>query len=215
MWFLPYLDVPGWQSKFRGANNWVLRNYQLQRAAAGEDQIWLIAPSYTGLPYGRHWFTVHGFHLLVSEMYPGETRLELWDRNVPGTGARVIVPASGFSGWRTSGSASLNRGVATLSPQSTISRSFPVVSGRPYTALIGYRGEPPGRAQVTITVRDASGRVVGLFPRTKWYDWPVNGVWLQQPVGFVAPPGSVGATLTLRSDWGVSRWRDVVIYEER
>jgi hypothetical protein len=45
-----------------------------------------------------------------------------------------------------------------------------------------------------------------------WYELPVDGVWLSQPFGFVAPPGSARAVFSLANRWGQVRYRNVRVY---
>jgi hypothetical protein len=44
---------------------------------------------------------------------------------------------------------------------------------------------------------------------------PVNGVWLSEPFGFIAPPGAVRARLTVQNAWGETDWRKIAVYGER
>jgi hypothetical protein len=64
-------------------------------------------------------------------------------------------------------------------------------------------------------IHNGLGWYVDWFPRTMWYDMPVNGTWISQPFGFVAPPGAVRATLSLRNGWGMTFWRTIAVYRER
>jgi hypothetical protein len=59
------------------------------------------------------------------------------------------------------------------------------------------------------------GRLLDTFPRTEWYHLPVNGAWLTQPFGFVAPPGAVRATLRVQNLWGTCYWRHLAVYRQR
>jgi hypothetical protein len=193
----------------------VLRDQDLRGATAGQQRIWLLAPPYTGLPSVRSWFTLHHFRLLLSETYFGDVRIELWGRTLPGKTDIAVLPETRFGArWRATGDVERRGGTALLRGGATLSAPFSVRAGDAYTATIDYRGSPPGRSIVTIQTYDAAGHPTGTFPRSKWYDWPVNDVWLSQPFGFVAPPGSVRATLVLHTLWGQSRWRNVAVYSE-
>jgi hypothetical protein len=90
-----------------------------------------------------------------------------------------------------------------------------VRQGSAYSVNVEYRGIPPAYPQISLTVRDAAGRTLAVYPRTQWYSWPVTGIWQSQPFGFVAPPGAEQATLQLGTLWGLSSWRHIVVYRER
>jgi hypothetical protein len=225
IWSRSYIDVPGWQDRYsfpshpdkpeRQREEAILRDDQLAEAARHAHQIWLITFDYSGMNDTRRWFSEHGFQCLISELYRGDTRLELWSRAGPSSfGATVVSP--GFEGWRETGHVRLAAGVAETSGHSALARSFDTIPGHAYSVSVTYRGIPlASRPDITVQMYDRSGHLLDLFPRTMWYDWPVNGVWLTQPFGFVAPPGATRAVLTVGNRWGVSEWRDVAVYQGR
>jgi hypothetical protein len=227
LWSRVYVDVPGWQNRYhvpshpskaqRSAIEARLRNLQLASVARGERAVWLVTYDYPGLNDTRRWFTDHGFQNVISELYPGDTRLELWSRDAPGAIGRRMVLNDGMGvGWIRRGRLRDSGRSVVADGSTTLARSFPVVPGKPYSLTVDFRGLPPAsKPGVALQVRDRSGRVLGEFPRTMWYDWPVNGVWLSQPFGFVAPPGSRTATLTLSTGWGESEWRNIAVYALR
>jgi len=226
LWSLAYLDVPGWQQRFphvgdpdklqREQEEATIRDAQLGEAAAGRDAVWLVTYDYPGVNDSRRWFVEHGFQVLVSEMYPGDTRIELWDRRPPRTLGPSVVSNLGLAGWQRRGNVTIGHSAATLRGDASLSRSFAVSPGATYSVSVSYQGVPPAaKPDVTVDVYGSDGRVLGTFPRTQWYDWPVSGVWLEQPFGFVAPPGAVRADLMLASKWGIASWRDVAVYRER
>lgn len=244
IWYHSYLDVPGWQQRYATLvrtdtsdervdlqkrlikldND--LRNRELADIAP-ERQAWLITEDYAGFNDTRRWFVTHGFHLLLSEIYFNDSRIELWDHGLP----RDIGPAAmvddGFGpSWRRSGNVRTTGGIARERGRSSMERSFPVREGATYVANVEYRGYPPAYPLVAVRTYDRNGRAVGSmtdrfgrlldsFPRTEWYDLPVNGVWLSEPFGFVAPPGAVRATFTLQTLRGECDWRHIEVYRER
>ncbi|MGI8968727.1 MAG: hypothetical protein ACR2GA_06460, partial [Chloroflexota bacterium] len=232
LWSRDYVDVPGWGNRFhfslapsktrRRRDEALLRTLQLARVAAGERQVWLVTYDYDGVNDVRRWFTVRGFEPILSETYRGDTRIELWDRSpIAGPSGRggpfyrpVVV--EGFGSWGFRGAVARIGAAVRVQGNTTLSRSFAVQSGGMYSISVEFRGDPPAaKPLVTVEVRDAANHLLGIFPRTQWYDWPVNGVWLSQPFGFVAPPGAAHATLTLRQGWGSGAWRHVAVYQER
>lgn len=244
LWYHGYLDVPGWQHRFATVRDRVmhdpgilpqlrparfdtiLRDIQLQEAIRGERQVWLVTQQYPGLTDNRRWLTVHNFHLLVSEIYPGNARLELWDRGEPRDIGPSVVRPEMRAGWVATGSARIVGTDVVEQGRARLTRSFPVSAGAAYSANVEYRGYPGSHPLVRVRVYDAAGHTLGRmiddygamldsFPRTEWYDMPVNGVWLSQPFGFVAPPGAVHATITLSNTSGVCAWRNIGIFQER
>ena len=227
LWSRSYLDVPGWQSRYTIPANpnkrelqtieRTLRDDELTQVAAGQRSVWLITYDYAGMNDTRHWFTVHGFQPLLSEEYVGNTRIELWSRDGPSSLGPAIVADSGFRrGWSSTGRVVRTGNVLRQNGPAEIRRSFAVRTGETYSVSVEYRGLPPAaKPGVTATVLAADGSVLGTYPRTQWYDWPVNGVWLSQPFGFVVPPGGVRVVLRLQTAWGVGEWRHVAVYRER
>jgi 4-amino-4-deoxy-L-arabinose transferase-like glycosyltransferase len=227
VWSRVYLDVPGWQSRYpqpsapslrqRVAIEARLRNVQFSAAARGQRDVWLITYNYSGMNDSRRWFSDRGFQLLLSQLYGGDTRLELWSQAGPSHLGPPVVLDDGFRhGWHHAGTVVLRGGQAVAQGNTVLARAFPLRAGHTYSVSIDYRGMPPA-AKPVIAVRafDRSGHLLATFPRTKWYDWPVTGVWLSQPFGFVAPPGAARAVLTLDTGWGQARWRHVAVYQER
>jgi hypothetical protein len=92
--------------------------------------------------------------------------------------------------------------------------SFRVHGGEAYTVSFGYRAIPPSSSRIVVRVYDRQGQLLGTFPHTKWYDLPVNGVWLSEPFGFVAPKAGTRAVLELVNLWGQTSWRGVAVYRE-
>jgi len=223
LWSRSYVDVPAWQKyyptvfhpskKERAHIEAVLRNRQLAETAGGERQVWLVTYDYPGLNDTRHWFIAHGFQLSLSEEYLGDTRIELWSRAGPSRYARSIVAGGTFGrDWRRSGAVFVSRGVAQTRGTAQLSRTFAVQPGVAYSVAVEYRGIPPTRPLVSLQTYDSMGRRLDAFPRTQWYDWPANGVWLSQPFGFVAPPHATRAVLRLQTLWGRGAWRHVDVY---
>lgn len=225
VWFHQYLDVPGWQLRYATWTNDDLMNMQLAQAAAGRHAVWLLAEDYTGLPLARHWLTAHGFHLRLSQIYDGHARIELWDRGRPADFGPIVVPSHFGAQWTHTGNASLQGRTASVEGRTSLNRSFAVHSGTAYAVNVDYRCSPPAYPLVSVDTMDSSGRTErsndrfsthdDRFPRSKWYDWPVVGVWLSQPFGFITPPNQVQAVLHLRTLWGSCSWRDISVYRER
>lgn len=221
LWSRSYLDVPGWQRYYpdaaktdrasRARVEAVLRDRQLADVTRGVRDTWLVTFDYPGMNDTRRWFSDHGFQPLVSELYDGDTRLELWSRDNPSFLGRPIT-GTDFSGWRQRGKVQRAGGEATLNGPSALETSFPVRPGRAYSAGLEYRGAPPGGPAVSVRVLDKSGREVARFPRTMWYELPLTGVWLQQPFGFVAPPGAARAVISIENRWGQVRYRNVRVF---
>ncbi len=223
LWSRSYVDVPGWQKyyptvfhpskKDRARIEAVLRSRQLAETARGEQQVWLVTYDYPGLNDTRHWFLGHGFQLSLSEEYLGDTRIELWSRAGPSKYARLLVDGGALGGaWRRSGAVSVFRGVAQTRGPAQLSRTFAVRPGVAYSVAVEYKGIPPARPLVSLQTYDSAGRRLDAFPRTQWYDWPSNGVWLSQPFGFVAPPNATRAVLRLQTLWGRGAWRHIDVY---
>lgn len=245
LWFHGYLDVPGWRDRYRGLQDSILgdsrllasrrygvldgelRDRELVPASRTDRCIWLLTLDYAGLNDTRHWFLAHGYHLLLSEIYSGDTRIELWERAGPSDiGPAVVGPGRGQAGWSQRGEVRFRGATIAQRGEAVASRSFPVRAGSLYVVAAGSRVLPPASASISLQTYDSHGQVVGhavdaagdyldSFPRTEWYDLPATGAWLRQPFGFVAPPGATHATLWLRSWWGEVRWRDVAVYRER
>jgi 4-amino-4-deoxy-L-arabinose transferase-like glycosyltransferase len=245
IWYHNYLDVPSWQGRFEQLVDsymreghldlrtrymrldGALRDRQLSRVTSGVRQVWLVTQDYAGFTDTRRWFAAHGFHLLLSELYFNDSRIELWDRRLPNHFGPQVFRDDGFShGWLNRGSVATRAGVLTQNGPASSRRSFAVTPGSTYVANVEYQGIPPAYPTVTIQTYDRKGQPVGTmvdrfgnrlesFPRTEWYDLPVNGVWLSQPFGFIAPPGAVRATLRLQTRWGQCSWRNIAVYRER
>jgi hypothetical protein len=226
LWSRSYVDVPGWQDRFpitptaskaeRHAVEARLRDIQFGQAARGHRQVWLVTYDYPGMNDSRRWFTEHGFRLLLSETYAGNTRIELWDRDPPSAFGAPVVPGGDFSTWTKRGNVQVFGGVVMVNGTTLLARRFPVHSGGTYTVSVQYLGEPPSsKPRIDVRVFDRAGRELGDFPRTEWYDWPVNGVWLSQPFGFVAPPGADHAQIRFATAWGEGFFRHVAVYTER
>lgn len=224
LWSRTYLDVPGWQKRFpsplratreqRRALDQRLRDFQLGMVTRGEQQVWLVTYDYTGMNDTRRWFADQGFQPILSQLYGGNTRLELWDRRVASALGPAVVPDDGMrQGWSQTGAVSRRGEVVMTRGRTALRRTLPLQAGRAYSVAAEYRGIPPAsKPVVSLRVLDARGHTLAIFPRTMWYDWPVVGVWLSQPFGFVAPPGSARATLTFASTWGRAAWRHVAVY---
>jgi hypothetical protein len=225
VWFHQYLDVPGWQLRYAGSSDEGLRNMQLAEAASGRRAVWLLAEDYTGLPEARHWLEAHGFHLRLSQLYDEHARIELWDRGTPADFGPTVVPGSFGARWTHTGNVSLRGRTATVEGRTALDRSFAVQPGKAYVVNVDFRCSPPAYPLVAVDTMDSSGRSEhsgdrfgtqeARFPRSKWYDWPVVGVWLSQPFGFVTPPHDVRAVLHLRTLWGSCSWRDISVYSQR
>jgi len=215
VWLHNYLDVPGWQRRYGSMSDDRLRALQLALASRGEHMVWLIAQGYTGLASARHWFTSHGFELVLSEFYSGDVRIELYDRYPPQTfGKPLLRPGFLDPAWTFQGTVRLSAKLALSAGKSVLRASFPLRSGHAYTVRLEYRAAPPACPKVTVRTYDGRGRSLGPFPRTKWYDLPLSGVWLSQPFGFVAPPQAQRADIALQSSCGLTRWRNVAVYGE-
>ncbi|GAC1445803.1 MAG: hypothetical protein NVSMB52_08410 [Chloroflexota bacterium] len=227
MWSRSYIDVPRWQYRYhfrRGAekiererDEALIRSDQLVQASAHASKgIWLLTYDYPGLNDTRRWFADHGYQLLISQLYRGDTRIELWSKAGPAQFGAPVLPGKGFVRWKRFGTVSTAGTVATLEGQAGLQATFPVRASHAYSVAIEYRGAPPSsKPQISLDIYDSRGRFLERFPRTQWYDWPVHGVWLRQPFGFVSPRRSAYALLTLKQGWGRSQWRGVVLYKER
>lgn len=227
LWTRLYVDVPGWQKRYpqplnpdrreRSRLETILRNVQIAQAARDHRQVWLITFDYPGVNDTRRWFSEQGFQPVISQTYAGGTRIELWDRTGPREFGYAIVPAAGFGvRWHRQGRAQVHGGVISVRGTTSLSRRFAVQPGGVYSISVDFRGTPPAsKPLVSLQVYGATGDLIATFPRTQWYDWLVNGVWISQPFGFVAPPGSSVAVLRLQTAWGHSYWRRVGVYRER
>jgi hypothetical protein len=164
----------------------------------------------------RHWFSSHDFELILSQLYSGDTRLELWSRTGPASVGPQVVGGAPFDGrWYRRGHVAVAGGVLSTPGHSAISRSFPVQPGRVYSVGLRYLALPGSGPQVEVDVFDADGKLLESYPHTMWYELPTSAVWLSQPFGFIPPPGSTRATLTIQNRWGQVRWRDVGVYTTR
>lgn len=224
LWSRVYVDVPGWESQYptlinpslaqRTAVEAQLRDRQLRAATRGTRRTWLMTEDYPGISDVRLWFVDRGYRLVLGEEFANHARIELWSLDPPSAlGPPVARLLDGH--WPRRGPVSSARGVLHQGAGGAVTRSFPVRPGEAYSIEVRYRGVPPARPQIGLLVYDSAGRQMAAFPNDRWYDLPVNGAWLSNPFGFVAPPGAVRAMLYLNSKDGRSEWRDVAIYRER
>jgi hypothetical protein len=221
LWSRSYIDVPGWQRYYPQAGRTdrasrarieaVLRNRQLASVATGEHHVWLISLDYSGLNDTRRWFIAHGYQVRMSELYDGNSRLELWSKEPPSALGPASVPALWRRDWVLSGPVHVSGGVAAEKQGALLSRSFPVEAGTMYSVQVLYRSWW-GWPGLDLNVYDRSGAVLTTFPRTSWYGFPVNDVWLSQPFGFVAPPGAARAQIVASTKWGEVDWRIIAVY---
>jgi Dolichyl-phosphate-mannose-protein mannosyltransferase len=215
VWLQNYLDIPNWRAQLGKLTDSELRDRELGAAARGHRQVWLVAQGYTGLALARRWFVGHGFHIAVGETYYGGTRIELFDRGpVENFGPPVIADLHSSRNPRMAGTVLVKGDQFRLRGASSVDFAFGVRSAQAYSVDLQYQATPPVFSRVTVRVYDSNGHLLDTFPRTKWYDLPVTGVWLEQPFGFVTAPGSAQAILELRNIWGWSAWRHVAIYRE-
>lgn len=224
LWSRLYLDIPGWQQHYPAAKKTdqetrlrveaVLRNRQLKTVARGERNVWLISLDYPGLNDTRRWFIDHGYQIRLSELYNGDSRVELWTRGNPAGAGPAVVPPTWSSAWKTQGPARIANGKAFEPAGSTITRDFPVHPETLYTAQVRYRSAT-GFPELTVDIYDHNGRLLTTFPRTKWYGFAVNDVWLAQPFGFIAPPGAARARITVTTKWGWVSWRTIAVYRRK
>jgi 4-amino-4-deoxy-L-arabinose transferase-like glycosyltransferase len=221
MWTRIYVDVPGWQNQYPHVFHATkqrqreleagLRDRQLGAAAKRSPNIWLITQDYSGLSDTRHWFATHGYQLLLGEEYANDARIELWSRSSP---AGMGMPLSWLGQPQLHGPATIHAGLIRERSGGSILRRFTVSPGQTYFVPLQYRGVPPADPSLGVLLYDSQGKQIGSFPRIQWYDLPVNGAWLSNPFGFVAPPGSAGALLYASSSDGPSEWR-FSVYQER
>ncbi len=221
LWSRTYVDVPGWQQYYPKANTTdkptrmlvdaVLRNRQLRSVARGVRNVWLITLDYSGLNDTRRWFIIHGFQPRFSELYDGDTRLELWSKGPPSGLGPASVPPGWGSRWKLHGQVQVSHGVAVEREHAVLTRTFSVRPGSLYSVQVRYRSQW-GFPLLTIDLYDRDGNVLATFPRTKWYGLPANGVWLSQPFGFIAPPGAVRAGITASTKWGQVVWQSIAVY---
>jgi hypothetical protein len=198
---------------------------ELARAAAGKRKVWLLTEDYTDLPLARHWFTAHGFHLRLSQLYDGHARIELWDRGTTTSFGPRLIGGHFAAGWSHAGNVTIHGDTAVVAGRTALNRSFAVHPGSAYVVNVQYRCMPPAYPLVSVEAMDAAGRSergddpfgthADVFPRSKWYDWPVVGMWLSQPFGFITPPDDTRAMLRLRTLWGSCSWRGIAVYRER
>lgn len=216
VWTRSYLDILGWQHQYPRARRTdrrsihiveeELRDRQLSAAARSAGAIWLVTYDYFGVNDVRRWFVQHGYQPVISETYTGDTRLELWSRRGPPVIGRVLL-TSRTPGWKMRGDVALARGVIRESGRAEASNTFSIRPGAPYSIALSYDATPPTNPAVTVTVYNRDHHRLAVFPRTTWYELPEAGVWLEQPFGFVAPPGSARAVISVRTRWGETRWR--------
>lgn len=225
LWSRSYIDVPGWQRFYPGAVKTdqvdrarveaLLRDRQLADVSRGSRLVWLVTYDYPGVSDTRRWFIVHGFQPLLSEIYAGDTRLELWGRSGPASLGRPVV-APDLQQFRVAGGQVTIQGQTAIEDgRASLTRAFRVRPGEAYSVDARYQAMPPAGPAISVTVYDRSRAILGTFPSTKWYDLPVTGVWLRQPFGFVAPPGAYRAVLTVANRWGETRWRAPGVYGDR
>ncbi|HEX8918029.1 MAG TPA: glycosyltransferase family 39 protein [Chloroflexota bacterium] len=243
LWYHGYLDLPGWQQRFARLKSRILndstvpagqryarfddaiRDRELQPLLGHAPQVWLLTEDYSGLSDARRWFLLHGYEPVLSELYPGDARLELWVRGGPDIVGPPIWRAASGARWQISGEISLSRNVITEQGHALAVSSFSATSGQLYSVNVEYRTFPPGSASVSIQTFNSSGQVVGSmvdrfgtllnsFPRTEWYLLPATGVWTMQPFGFIAPPGATRAVIRLQTSWGMTQWRHLVVYQQ-
>jgi hypothetical protein len=223
LWSRVYLDVPGWEQYYPLANKTdrptrtyvesVLRNRQLRQVARSERNVWLLSLDYPGLNDTRRWFITHGYQIRMSELYDGDSRLELWSKGPPGTAGPASVPR-GWSGWSFRGPVHVSGGIVHEPQHAAVVRTFPVRPGQLYSSQVVFRCER-GWPLLSVDVLDAQGNVLATFPRTKWYGLPANGVWLSVPFGFITPPGAVRARITASTKWGEVDWQTIAVYHRR
>lgn len=224
LWSRLYLDVPGWQRYYPEARKTdqksrlhveaILRNQQLSDVSRGERNVWLVSLDYPGLNDTRRWFITHGYQMRLSEVYDGDSRLELWSKNAPQFAGPAAVPARWSDGWKITGRGHLAGGIAYESEGATLTRTFSLHPETLYTAQILYRSAY-GFPELTVDVYDKSRRLLATFPRTKWFGFAVNDVWLSEPFGFIAPPGSASARITASTKWGGVAWQTIAVYQRR
>jgi hypothetical protein len=223
LWSRSYLDVPGWQRYYPDAARTdaasrrtveaILRARQLADVTRGAPATWLVTFDYSGLNDTRRWFSTHGYQPLVSQLYSGDTRLELWSRKGPSSLGPAVV--HGMAGWRRQGKVTTSSSSATESGRASLSTSFPVRAGRPYSVALQYLAMPGASPHAEVSVDSADGTLLETFPHTMWYELPDSGVWLSQPFGFIPPRGAARAILTLRTGAGLVRWRQVGVFTAR
>jgi hypothetical protein len=80
IWLGRYVDIPGWQSRFRRATEAQELKAELANATRGARSVWLFTHDTTLLAMARQWLGTHGFRLELSRMYYARRRLELWGR---------------------------------------------------------------------------------------------------------------------------------------
>lgn len=211
IWRIEYFDVPGWRVPPPAVTNTDAVMRQLATDSRGANRLWVLSEDYTGLPIVRLWLAEHGYHLDLSQMYDGDTRLDLWDR-MPSSrfGPRVVSDDRFSAGWLRK-RVTVRGAAACTSESGSLTRTFPVQPETAYTINIQHRSGPSVRTATVLRVFDRSGALLTTFPRFKWYEWPGNDVWLIQPFGFITPPGAASATLSLRGGC----WRHVAVFRRR
>lgn len=224
LWYHAYLDVPGWQ-RFATLTDDQLRSRQLARFARGRTRVWLVSEDYVGLNDTRRWFETHGFYCALSQIYTGDTRIELWSRlSVPTIGPTALPWSS--TGWSTEGTVTTTAIALTERGTASAQRSFDLRPEHAYSVNVNYLGMPPANPAINVQVYDARGNLISGYvdrfgryltgyPRTEWYDLPADGAWLSEPFGFISPPGAARATITLSNGWGTSEWRNIAVYMSR
>lgn len=221
LWYHAYLDVPGWR-QYRSLTDDQLRSMQLSHLARSQSQIWLVSQDYVGLNDTRRWLETHGFYCALSEIYTGDTRLELWNRSPISSFGPVVFDGRSTT-WTTSRRASARSGLLQEGRGSTAQSAFSLQPGHAYTVNVEYQGIPPADPHVNVEIYDGTGTLLSGFtdrfghlltgyPRTEWYDLPADGAWVREPFGFIAPSGATRALITVSNGWGFSRWRNLTVY---
>jgi hypothetical protein len=224
LWSRSYVDVPGWQQHYPRADRTdqetrlyverVLRNRQMQAVARGERNVWLLSLDYPGLNDTRRWLIGHGYQIRLSVLYDGDSRLELWSKGSPEAAGPAVLPPGWRNGWTIGKPARIYHGVVYEPAGAVISRAFAVQPGTLYTAQVRDR-VASGFPDLSVDIYNRSGRLLTTFPRTKWYGFVANDVWLSEPFGFIAPPGAATARITASTKWGAVSWQTIAVYRRK
>ena len=227
IWLHTYIDIPRWE---HSKGNWTddqLRNSALKTLIKGRHRVWIVAQTYVGIWNLWNFFTVRHWNLVLNQEYGGNTFVELWTKGPPSALGPAAAPVDDFgSGWRFSGNVTVDGHVARTAGQATLTRTFRVKPQTLYTVNTAHSTSlwPEPKVQVLVyractTQTDGTltgvGSPIGTYPQIEHFDLWTTAHWYMKPFGFITPPGADCAVMTFQTYRGVSRWRNIGVYEQR